>query len=382
MKKKKNILVVFGTRPEAIKLAPLCHLLKKEKKNFRCKICVTGQHTEMLEQALKVFSLKSDFNLKVMKKNQDLSSLTSLIILKIRKIIHKNNYDLVIIHGDTTTSFATALSCFYENIPIAHVEAGLRTYDLSAPFPEELNRQLNSKLSKFHFSPTKENSQNLINEGVNRKNIYITGNTVIDALLLIKKRIDSNKRKKLEVTKSINSYINNDWQNKKFILVTGHRRENFGVGFRNICEAILKISLKYPNINIIYPVHLNPKVKKPVKKYLGSKKNIYLIKPLNYEVFIYLLSKCLFVLTDSGGIQEEAPSFSKPVLVMRDKTERKEGIKSGIIKLIGSKKETIFKNMDILLSESKFINKMKSKKNPYGNGKASKKILNILKRNL
>ena len=382
MIKKKKILVVFGTRPEAIKLAPLCHLLKKEKKYFQCKICITGQHLEMLEQALNVFSLKPDINLKVMKKNQDLSTLTSIIILKIREILIKKSYDLVIIHGDTTTSFATALACFYENIPLAHVEAGLRTNDLTAPFPEELNRQFNSKVSKFHFSPTKENRQNLINEGVDKKYTYITGNTVIDALLMTKRSIESSKKKKKEIIKQINSLVKGGLKDKKFILVTGHRRENFGDGFKNICQAILKVSIKYPNINIIYPLHLNPKVRKPVQKYLGLKKNIHLIKPLNYEAFIYLLSKCLFVLTDSGGIQEEAPSFGKPVLVMRKKTERKEGLKSGFIKLIGSTKETIFNNIDVLLSKPKLLNRMKTKRNPYGDGKASKKIINILKDNL
>jgi len=381
VKKRKliKILVVFGTRPEAIKMLPLINQLKLESKYFDLKICITAQHRTMLDQILNFFQIKPDIDFNLMKQKQDLNLLTSKILVKMKKILRKNKPDLVIVHGDTTTTMAASLSSFYEGFPVAHVEAGLRTYNLKAPFPEEFNRQFVSKIAKFHFSPTSINKTNLIAEGVNKKNIKVTGNTVIDALFWTLKKINSNSTIQNKIERQIKSILKFNYKKDRFILITGHRRENFGDGFVHICEAIRDLALLYPKINFIYPVHLNPNVQKPVNKILKNLGNVLLIKPMNYENFIYLMKYAYLILTDSGGIQEEAPSLRKPVLVMRKVTERKEAINTGNIKLIGNKKKNIIFNVRELLKNENMYMKMCNKSNPYGDGFAAKRIVDFLK---
>ncbi len=379
MQIKKKIIIVFGTRPEAIKLAPVIHELKKNQKDFLCKVCITAQHREMLDQILKIFEIKPDIDLNLMKKKQSLSDITALIIKSMQKVFEKFKPDLVIVHGDTTTSFATSLVCFYNNIKLAHVEAGLRTNNLNKPFPEEFNRQIISKLSSIHFAPTYQNKKNLLLEGVSPKNIYVTGNSVIDALFWIQRKIDSNKSYNQKLKQKLDQILKFDWINDSYILITGHRRENFGKGFSDICKALKELSLKYPKIHFIYPVHLNPNVKNYVLKILKNKKNIHLIPPQEYEMFILLLKYSLLIMTDSGGIQEEAPSFGKFVLVMRDVTERPEAIKTGLVKLVGTNKTNIIKNVSFLIDNCIFNSKKKNTSNPYGNGNSSIKIVKIIK---
>tara|TARA_X000000950_G_scaffold289426_1_gene413277 strand:+ start:4069 stop:5220 length:1152 start_codon:yes stop_codon:yes gene_type:complete len=379
MQIKKKIIIVFGTRPEAIKLAPVIHELKKNQKDFLCKVCITAQHREMLDQILKIFEIKPDIDLNLMKKKQSLSDITALIIKSMQKVFEKFKPDLVIVHGDTTTSFATSLVCFYNNIKLAHVEAGLRTNNLNKPFPEEFNRQIISKLSSIHFAPTYQNKKNLLLEGVSPKNIYVTGNSVIDALFWIHRKIDSNKSYNQKLKQKLDQILKFDWINDSYILITGHRRENFGKGFSDICKALKELSLKYPKIHFIYPVHLNPNVKNYVLKILKNKKNIHLIPPQEYEMFILLLKYSLLIMTDSGGIQEEAPSFGKFVLVMRDVTERPEAIKTGLVKLVGTNKTNIIKNVSFLIDNCIFNSKKKNTSNPYGNGNSSIKIVKIIK---
>ena len=379
MQIKKKIIIVFGTRPEAIKLAPVIHELKKNQKDFLCKVCITAQHREMLDQILKIFEIKPDIDLNLMKKKQSLSDITALIIKSMQKVFEKFKPDLVIVHGDTTTSFATSLVCFYNNIKLAHVEAGLRTNNLNKPFPEEFNRQIISKLSSIHFAPTYQNKKNLLLEGVSPKNIYVTGNSVIDALFWIQRKIDSNKSYNQKLKQKLDQILKFDWINDSYILITSHRRENFGKGFSDICKALKELSLKYPKIHFIYPVHLNPNVKNYVLKILKNKKNIHLIPPQEYEMFILLLKYSLLIMTDSGGIQEEAPSFGKFVLVMRDVTERPEAIKTGLVKLVGTNKTNIIKNVSFLIDNCIFNSKKKNTSNPYGNGNSSIKIVKIIK---
>ena len=381
-KKKKNILVVFGTRPEAIKMAPLCIKLRKERNFFNIKICTTGQHKEMLRQVMNIFSIKEDFNLNVMKRNQTLNNLTVSILSSFENIISNKKYDLVLVHGDTTTSFAVSLACFYHKIKVGHVEAGLRTNDIYSPFPEEMNRQFNSMIAEYHFTPTLLNKSNLIKQGIKAKKIILTGNTAIDALLMTLDKIESNPEKKKKIINSLDKKLQFPWMSEKFILVTGHRRENFGSGFKNICDSIVKLSKKFKSIHFIYPVHLNPNVKKPAEKLLKNISNVHLIKPLDYESFIILMKNCYFVLTDSGGIQEEAPSLGKPVMVMREKTERLEGVSFGNVKLLGSDKIKIIRELSILIKDQKEIDRIKMLKNPYGDGHASKKIIEFLKKKL
>ena len=374
----KKILICFGTRPEAIKLAPLISRLKK---TFNLKICVTGQHRNMLDQALILFDIKADYDLKIMKKNQDLFYLTTKIISEIKNVFLKEKPDLVIVHGDTTTTMATSLASFYLKIPVAHVEAGLRTNDVYSPFPEELNRSIVSKIAKYHFAPTQESKSNLISENIASKDIYVTGNTVIDSLLQIVKKSRKIKFDKNLITKM--PFLNNKSEYKdKIILVTGHRRENFGKGFQNICISIKKIANKFPEFKIIYPVHLNPNVKRPVEEILSGVNNVYLIKPMDYIYFVKLIDISYLILTDSGGIQEEAPSLNKPVLVLREKTERPEAINSGTAIIVGTKIKNIVKETIKLIENRNEYKKMVSTKNPYGDGKASIKIAKILEKNI
>ena len=371
-------MVVFGTRPEAIKMAPLCHKLKKEK-YIKTVICVTAQHREMLDQVLSIFKLNPDIDLNVMKKGQDLYDVTSNILLKMRDILRKENPDLVLVHGDTTTTFATSLACFYMGIKVGHVEAGLRTYDIKAPYPEEYNRQSTSIIADYHFAPTDLSKQNLLLEGKNKENIIVTGNTVIDALHLVLKKIDNDKRKSEALNLRLNKSLSFDWKANQFVLITGHRRENFGKGFFDICNAIKELALKNLDTHFIYPVHLNPNVQEPVNEILKDLNNVWLIDPLEYEEFVYLLKFSHLVLTDSGGIQEEAPSLGKPVLVMRNVTERPEAVKAGTVKLVGSSKNNIISNINSLLNDKDLYTKMSKAHNPYGDGLASDRIVKFIK---
>ena len=351
----KKILLVFGTRPEAIKMAPLVKEFKKDTTNFEIKVCVTAQHREMLDQVLELFDIKPDYDLNIMQPGQDLYDITSNVLLGMKEIISDFNPDVVLVHGDTTTTSATSLAAFYQKIKVGHVEAGLRTGDIYSPWPEEVNRQITGVLANYHFAPTITSKENLLKENKKEENIIVTGNTVIDALFLmlekiesdknLKERIINNLQKQLQIT-NYKSLITNN-----FILVTGHRRENFGQGFINICKALKEIALKNPQVNIIYPVHLNPNVQKPVKELLSNIKNIYLINPLQYEEFIYFMDKSYLIITDSGGIQEEAPSLGKPVLVMRDTTERPEAVEAGTVKLVGTDREKIVKETQKLLND-------------------------------
>ena len=373
----KKILLVFGTRPEAIKMAPLVRAFEKES-SIISKVCVTAQHREMLDQVLKLFDIKPDYDLNLMKPNQDLYDITANILLCMRDVLNDFKPDIVLVHGDTTTTSATALASFYKKIKVGHIEAGLRTNDIYSPFPEEVNRQITGVISNYHFAPTQNSADNLIKENKNSKNIIITGNTVIDALFLALKKIENSKVLKNSIIKDINSqYRIND--NKKLILVTGHRRENFGQGFINICEALKTIALNNRDIDIVYPVHLNPNVQKPVKEILGNIDNIYLINPLQYEAFLYLMNKSYLIITDSGGVQEEAPSVGKPILVMRDTTERPEALKAGTVKLVGTDKDKIIKEAQKLLDDKVEYEKMSKAHNPYGDGKACERIVEFIK---
>ena len=377
---KKKIMLVFGTRPEAIKMAPLIHAIKAEPENFKLKICVTSQHREMLDQVLDIFNIKPDIDLNLMTKNQNLSNLTSLILNKMQTVFTKHQPNIVLVHGDTTTTLATSMAAFYESIPVGHVEAGLRTYNLNAPFPEEFNRQITSKITKWHFAPTKLSKKNLLSEGVDKSLIIITGNTVIDALNWILTRINNDKNRQQNLNNILNAVLSFNWKNENFVLVTAHRRENFGDGFLEICSALKELSLNYPKIHFVYPVHLNPNVSKIVYKLLKGIKNIYLIKPLEYEPFIYLLKHSYLVLTDSGGIQEEAPSLGKPVLVMRDTTERPEAVDAGTVEIVGSNQKKIVKGVSRLLNNKNHYQKMSRAHNPYGDGLACKRIVDVLQK--
>lgn len=366
MSNRKKVLVVFGTRPEAIKMAPLFQELASDNR-VNPFLCLTGQHKEMVDQVMEVFGLKEDYNLNIMKHNQSLSSIQAKTLTGIESIITQLNPELVLVHGDTTTALATSIASFNQRINVGHVEAGLRTHNLQSPFPEEYNRQMISKIAKLHFAPTEKNKDNLITEGVPKSQIFVTGNTVIDALLRVSKDIDDGRIK-------IDHEKYNKLISKKYILITGHRRENFGKGFEDICFSLKSLAKKFPDFNFIYPVHLNPQVQKPVKSLLSEVNNIFLLPPLNYVEFIFLLKGCYLVLTDSGGIQEEAPSLGKPVLVMRDETERPEALDSGTIKLVGSNANSIIRETSNLIENKGMYVEMASKLNPYGDGAASRKI--------
>jgi len=371
----KKILIIIGTRPEAIKMAPVIKELQKNKKFFNLKICITGQHKKMLKQVLDFFEIKTHFDINVMKKNQSLENLTSKILTKIGFVIENLKPQLVLVHGDTTTTLAASLACYYKKITVCHVEAGLRTGNLYSPWPEEINRKLTSHIAKIHFSPTKLAKKNLKLEGIDEKNIIVTGNTVIDSLLFTKKKILKSNLIKKRLKKKF-SFLEG---NKKVILVTGHRRENFGTDFINIFKALKYIALNNKKIIIVYPIHLNPKVLLPAKKMLGKIPNIFLIQPEDYLSFVYLMNKSYLIVSDSGGIQEEAPSLGKPVLVTRNTTERPEALKAGTAKLVGTNTRNIIKNVQGLLKNKNNYNKMSKSHNPYGNGLAAKKIINYLK---
>lgn len=375
---KKKIMIVFGTRPEAIKMAPLVYALKAEREKFDLKICVTSQHREMLDQVLKIFEIEPDIDLNLMKQDQNLSNLTSLILNEIQNIFSKYQPDIVLVHGDTTTTLATSMAAYYASIPIGHVEAGLRTYDLRAPFPEEFNRQITSKICKWHFAPTLLSQQNLLSEGISKSLITVTGNTIIDALYFVLNRIEGDKKRQKSLKNLLNLNLLFNWQSEKFVLVTAHRRENFGNGFVQICSALKELALKYSKIHFVYPVHLNPNVSKIVYETLRGIDNIHLIKPLEYEPFVYLLKHTHLVLTDSGGIQEEAPSLGKPVLLMRDITERPEAVEAGTVEIVGSNYQRIIDGVSRLLNDKQQYKKMSQAHNPYGDGLACKRIVDVL----
>ena len=374
-----RVLVVFGTRPEAIKMAPLCHALLADSHVFETTICVTGQHREMLDQVLNLFEIKPDIDLNIMKHGQDLTDVAAAILVGMRDVFLDYKPDLVLVHGDTATTLATAIAAFYAKIPIGHVEAGLRTHDINAPFPEEFNRQVASKIARWHFAPTESSRANLIGEGYSASEIAVTGNTVIDSLFWVLKRLDDNSDRKKRIVQSLGKELPFDWQNSKYVLITGHRRENFGEGFINICQALAELAQKYPDVNFVYPVHLNPNVQDPVISLLSKIENIHLIPPLDYEPFVYLLEGCYLVLTDSGGIQEEAPSLGKPVLVMREVTERPEAVDAGTVKLVGANKTKIIDETSALLDEAASYAVMSHAHNPYGDGNACSRILKVIK---
>jgi len=375
----QKILIVFGTRPEAIKMAPLVKEFQKYTKDFETKVCVTAQHREMLDQVLDLFEIVPDYDLDIMKPGQDLYDVTSNVLLGMKPVLSDFQPDVVFVHGDTSTTFAASLAAFYQQIKVAHIEAGLRTGDIYSPWPEEANRQLTTQITAYHFAPTSTSKDNLLKENVNEDAIEVTGNTVIDALFLALEKIKSNRQLETDITKHLATldYILQD--DKKIILVTGHRRENHGQGFINICTALKEIALSNPDIDIVYPVHLNPNVQKPVKELLSDINNVHLIEPLQYEQFIYMMDKSYFIITDSGGVQEEAPSLGKPVLVMRDTTERPEALDAGTVKLVGTNTQLIINEAQKLLNSPEAYSIMSKAHNPYGDGHACKKIIQFLK---
>lgn len=378
MHQKIKILLSFGTRPEAIKMAPVYHALKRFPDIFETKVCVTAQHREMLDQVLNIFDITPDIDLNLMKPNQDLFDITASILLGMKQVLVENEPDIILVHGDTASTMTSAMAGFYLDIKVGHIEAGLRTHDIYSPFPEEFNRQVTSKITNYHFAPTESSKKNLMEENIHQDNIFVTGNTVIDSLFWVLDRIENDTERKKNIEDFLFEDLNFDFKKKKFILITGHRRENFGEGFIAICEAIREVSLKYNNIEFVYPVHLNPNVKKPVDNILSDTPNIHLINPLDYEPFIYLLKHCFFVITDSGGIQEEAPSLGKPVLVMRDVTERPEAVSAGTVRLVGANKENIIKGISSLIDDENAYKLMSMAHNPYGDGKSSDKIVEFL----
>lgn len=372
-----QILIVFGTRPEAIKMAPLVQTLKSSQ-ILQTKVCVTGQHRQMLDQVLSLFEIVPDIDLDIMQRNQDLADVTSRVLLGLRDTIKSQPVDAILVHGDTTTALASAMAGFYLGVPVGHVEAGLRTYDMHAPFPEEFNRQVITKVAKWHFAPTALSRDNLLKEGVPDSSITVTGNTVIDALKWTIDRMSKDASRRARLVAEIDKQLSFDWQVEPYILMTGHRRENFGDGFIRICEAIRDISIRYPDAHIVYPVHLNPNVRQPVHALLGSLDHVHLVEPMEYEQFSLLLSYCRMVLTDSGGIQEEAPSLGKPVLVMRDTTERPEALMAGTVELVGTDSQKIVSTVSRLMDDEIAYRKMSEAHNPYGDGHACQRIVSVL----
>ena len=375
----KKILIVFGTRPEAIKMVPLVKEFQKNSGDFETRVCVTAQHREMLDQVLNLFEIKPDYDLDIMEQGQDLYDITSNVLFGMREVLHNFKPDILLVHGDTTTTSASSLAGFYQKVTIGHVEAGLRTRNLQSPWPEEANRQITGVLANYHFAPTEISQKNLIAENKNSNHIIVTGNTVIDALFLTLKQINENPKLIKQIDKKLKDEHITFSDNRKIILVTGHRRENFGQKFINICEALKELALKNSHVDIIYPVHLNPNVQEPVKKILSNISNIYLIAPLQYESFIYVMNRSYFIITDSGGVQEEAPSLGKPVLVMRDTTERPEAIEAGTVKLVGTNRNRIVKEAQKLLDDKDAYTQMSQSHNPYGDGQASARIVNFIK---
>ena len=381
----KKVMLVFGTRPEAIKMAPLVKEFQKQPKRVETVVCVTGQHREMLDQVLKIFDIKPDYDLNIMKQGQDLYDVTARVLTGMRDVLKEVKPDVVLVHGDTTTSTAAALAAFYQQIPVGHVEAGLRTHNIYSPWPEEMNRLLTGRLATYHFSPTPLSRNNLIKESVDDRNIIITGNTVIDALYWVVDKIKNNKEldNELEDILSKAGYDVNRLNNgKKLVLITGHRRENFGDGFINMCTTIKDLTVKYPDLDFVYPMHLNPNVRKPIHEVFGENlsglKNMFFIEPLEYLSFVYLMEKSSIVLTDSGGIQEEAPGLGKPVLVMRDTTERPEALDAGTVKLVGTDYNKIVNEVSSLIDDKAAYEKMSKAVNPYGDGLACGRIVNAL----
>lgn len=368
-----KILTVFGTRPEAIKMAPLVHVLANDP-HFDAKVCVTAQHREMLDQVLELFEIKPTYDLNLMKAGQTLSDVTARILIELKPVLQEFKPDLVLVHGDTTTTLAASLAAYYEQIPVGHVEAGLRTGNIYSPWPEEANRKLTGVLTKYHFAPTATSKQNLLDDNYPEDSIYVTGNTVVDALLMIKNKIDVDS----DLNKMLEAQFPFLDKSKKLILVTGHRRESFGAGFERICDALAITANKYPDAQILYPMHLNPQVREPVNRILKDVKNIFLIEPQQYLPFIYLMSRAHIILTDSGGVQEEAPSLGKPVLVMRDKTERPEAVEAGTVKLVGTNVKVITSSLSELMDNDEAYEAMSYAHNPYGDGMSCQRILDVL----
>ena len=384
----KKVLLVFGTRPEAIKMAPLVKMLQQYPETFETRVCVTGQHRQMLDQVLTLFNIEPDFDLDIMKPGQDLYDVTARVLVGMRQVLSEVLPDIVLVHGDTTTSMAAALAAFYQQIPVGHVEAGLRTYNIYSPWPEEMNRQITGRIATYNFAPTRLSRENLIQEGVSEDSIIVTGNTVIDALYWVIGKIknDSILRDELEETiRNIGYDVNRLANGRKLVLITGHRRENFGDGFINICNAIKTLVEHNPDIDFVYPMHLNPNVRKPIHDVFGENLTIYdnmfFIEPLEYLSFVYLLEKATVVLTDSGGIQEEAPGIGKPVLVMRDTTERPEAIEAGTVKIVGTDYSKIITEISALLSNDEEYDRMSRAVNPYGDGLACSRIVAKLMEN-
>ena len=382
----KTIMLVFGTRPEAIKMCPLVKEFQKYPNDFRTIVCVTGQHREMLDQVLQIFDVTPDYDLNIMKQGQDLYDVTSRVLLGMRDVLKQEQPDVVFVHGDTTTSTAAAIAAFYQQIPVAHVEAGLRTHNIYSPWPEEMNRQITSRIAAYNYAPTPLSRQNLLQENVSNDTIIVTGNSVIDALYMVVDKIKNDQQlgKQLAQNICIAGYdVNRLNSEKKMVLITGHRRENFGDGFINMCTAIKDLTKKYPDVDFIYPMHLNPNVRKPIHEVFGEDLNdlgnMFFIEPLEYLNFVYLMEKCTIVLTDSGGIQEEAPGLGKPVLVMRDTTERPEAVDAGTVKLVGTNYQKIVDNVSQLLDNLEYYNTMSKAVNPYGDGKACERIVNQLR---
>lgn len=386
MARMKKIMLVFGTRPEAIKMCPLVIELKKHPDVFDTKVCVTGQHREMLDQVLKIFGVVPDYDLNIMQQSQDLYDVTSKVLMGMREVLKEAKPYMVLVHGDTTTSMAAALAAFYQQILVGHVEAGLRTHNIYSPWPEEMNRQITGRIAYINFAPTQLSRQNLLDEGVKDEKITVTGNTVIDALQMIvtKMSLDDEFNKALKDRLLSFGYdVERLAYGKKLVLITGHRRENFGEGFLNICNAIKKLAQTYPSVDFVYPMHLNPNVRRPIHEVFGEDLthlgNVFFIEPLEYLEFVYLMKKSAIVLTDSGGIQEEAPGLGKPVLVMRDTTERPEAVEAGTVKLVGTDMVKIIRNVSLLLDDADEYRKMSQAVNPYGDGKACERIIQALR---
>lgn len=379
-------MLVFGTRPEAIKMAPLVKKFQEYPNEFETIVCVTGQHREMLDQVLTIFDIKPDYDLNIMKQGQDLYDVTARVLTGMRDVLKEAQPDVVLVHGDTTTSTAAALASFYQQIPVGHVEAGLRTHNIYSPWPEEMNRQITGRIATYHFAPTPLSKQNLLTEAVKEADIHVTGNTVIDALYWVVDKIKNDKALDSELNTLLVEAgydVNRLADGKKLVLITGHRRENFGDGFINMCSAIKSLTEKYPEVDFVYPMHLNPNVRKPIHEVFGEDLkglgNMFFIEPLEYLSFVYLMEKSTIVLTDSGGIQEEAPGLGKPVLVMRDTTERPEALEAGTVKLVGTNYDKIVNEVSALLDNETYYNEMSRAVNPYGDGLACERIVNTLK---
>lgn len=385
-RQQKTVMLVFGTRPEAIKMAPLIKEFQKESDIFNTLVCVTAQHRQLLDQVMDVFHLTADYDLDIMQQGQDLYDITSRVLLSMRDVLRQARPELVLVHGDTTTSTAAALAAFYQQIPVGHIEAGLRTGNIYSPWPEEMNRQITGRIASYHFAPTETSRENLLKENVHPSNIYVTGNTVIDALHLVVNELKCDKQladRERQTLIGCGYDVSRLNEGKKLVLITGHRRENFGDGFHNICKAIKMLVLQHPNVDFVYPMHLNPNVRNPIRQVFGENlndfQNLFFIEPLEYLSFVYLMEKSFLVLTDSGGVQEEAPSLGKPVLVMRDTTERPEAVLAGTVKLVGANYQKIVDEVSQLILDDHSYSLMSKANNPYGDGQASKRIVEIIR---